>query len=64
MLNALTENGRDIRHMEDEMGAFVLEWMPEIVTANLTVEYLDLLNNLIKFNAAYIEETEITKLIQ
>jgi len=50
--------------MEDEMGAFVLEWMPEIVTANLTVEYLDLLNNLIKFNAAYIEETEITKLIQ
>lgn len=63
MLKALTENGRDVQNFEEEIGNFMLIWMDEIIDAQLTAKYLDLLVNLIKFNSAYIDREIIIKIV-
>lgn len=63
MLKALTENGRDVQNFEEEIGNFMLVWMDEIIEAQLTAKYLDLLVNLIKFNSAYIDREIIIKIV-
>ncbi|XP_076652775.1 TSC complex subunit tuberin isoform X1 [Halictus rubicundus] len=66
LLQSLTENGKDIIHLEERMGPFLLEWMP-IVTAGdgkRGSEFLSLLVNVIKFNSAYIDDDIISGLVQ
>ncbi|XP_033337917.1 TSC complex subunit tuberin isoform X3 [Megalopta genalis] len=66
LLQSLTENGKDILHLEERMGPFLLEWMP-IVTAGdgkRGSEFLSLLVNVIKFNSAYIDDDIISGLVQ
>lgn len=66
LLQSLTENGKDILHLEERMGPFLLDWMP-IVTAGdgkRGAEFLLLLVNVIKFNSAYIDEDIISGLVQ
>lgn len=64
MLKALTENGRDIQNFEEEIGMFMYKWMDQIMEAQLTASYLDLLVNLIKFNTAYIDREVIGSIVQ
>ena len=66
LLQSLTENGKDILHLEERMGPFLLDWMP-IVTAGdgkRGAEFLSLLVNVIKFNSAYIDEDIISGFVQ
>ncbi|XP_076749493.1 TSC complex subunit tuberin isoform X3 [Xylocopa sonorina] len=66
LLQSLTENGKDILHLEEKMGPFLLDWMP-VVTAGdgkRGAEFLSLLVNVIKFNSAYIDEDIISGLVQ
>lgn len=66
LLQSLTENGKDIIHLEEKMGPFLLNWMP-VVTAGdgkRGSEFLSLLVNVIKFNSAYIDEDIISGLVQ
>ncbi|KOC65846.1 Tuberin [Habropoda laboriosa] len=66
LLQSLTENGKDISHLEERMGPFLLEWMPVITTGDgrRGAEFLSLLVNVIKFNSAYIDEDIISGLVQ
>ncbi|XP_017881114.1 tuberin isoform X2 [Ceratina calcarata] len=66
LLQSLTENGKDILHLEERMGPFLLEWMPTVTAGDgkRGAEFLSLLVNVIKFNSAYIDEDIISGLVQ
>ncbi|XP_051633697.1 tuberin isoform X7 [Manacus candei] len=51
VFKALTENGRYITYLEEELADFVLQWMD----VGLTSEFLLVLVNLVKFNSCYLE---------
>ncbi|TRY86200.1 hypothetical protein DNTS_030238 [Danionella cerebrum] len=52
VFKALTENGKDITYLEEEIARFVLLWM-EI---SLSSDFLHVLVNLVKFNSCYLDE--------
>lgn len=64
MLKALTENGKDIQNFEEEFGPLLLKWLDQILSTNLTAQYLELTVNVIKFNAAYIDREIIVGIVQ
>ena len=64
LLQSLTENGKDILYFEEEVGPFLLYWMPAVTGVARTKEFLSMLVNVIKFNAAYIDEDVIAGLVQ
>ncbi|KYM81590.1 Tuberin [Atta colombica] len=66
LLQTLTEHGKDILHLEERMGPFLLEWMPTVTAGDgkRGAEFLSLLVNVIKFNSAYIDEDIISGLVQ
>ncbi|KAM5152339.1 tuberin [Mantella aurantiaca] len=51
VFKALTDNGRDITYLEEELAAFVLQWM-EVA---LSPDFLLVLVNLVKFHSCYLE---------
>ncbi|KAF5285874.1 hypothetical protein FQA39_LY04335 [Lamprigera yunnana] len=57
LFQALTNNGKDACYFEEEVAPFLLKLLPEITTAGLTLEYLNVLTTFIKFNAAYMENS-------
>ncbi|XP_055707088.1 tuberin isoform X2 [Phlebotomus papatasi] len=59
LLRALTDDGKDITHFEAEIGRFMVQWCQAIVDAQLMETYLDILINMIKYNAAYLDN-EVT----
>ncbi|KAF6127990.1 TSC complex subunit 2 [Phyllostomus discolor] len=52
VFKALTDNGRHITYLEEELAEFVLQWMD----IGLTSEFLLVLVNLVKFNSCYLDE--------
>uniref|UniRef100_A0A8C0J7D5 Tuberin n=1 Tax=Chelonoidis abingdonii TaxID=106734 RepID=A0A8C0J7D5_CHEAB len=52
VFKALTDNGRSITHLEEELAEFVLQWMD----VGLSSEFLLVLVNLVKFNSCYLED--------
>ncbi|XP_039630623.1 tuberin isoform X3 [Polypterus senegalus] len=49
---ALTENGKDITYLEEEIAPFVLMWMD----VGLSADFLQVLLNLVKFNSCYLDQ--------
>jgi hypothetical protein len=64
LLQSLTDNGKDILYFEEEVGPFLLYWMPAVIGVARTKEFLSMLVNVIKFNAAYVDEDVISGLVQ
>ncbi|KAI4456255.1 tuberin [Holotrichia oblita] len=64
LLQALTDNGKDIRNLEFEIAHFLLGWLPDIANAGIIDKYLCMLDTMIKYNAGYIEEDVITGLVR
>ncbi|NXH14480.1 TSC2 protein, partial [Bucco capensis] len=52
VFKALTDNGRYITYLEEELADFVLQWMD----VGLSSEFLLVLVNLVKFNSCYLED--------
>lgn len=52
VFKALTENGKDITYLEEEIARFVLLWMEN----GLSSDFLHVLVNLVKFNSCYLDE--------
>ncbi|XP_005869387.1 PREDICTED: tuberin isoform X1 [Myotis brandtii] len=52
VFKALTDNGRHITYLEEELAEFVLQWMD----IGLSSEFLLVLVNLVKFNSCYLDE--------
>lgn len=55
--------GKAIVYFEEEIGRFLLTWFPEIVRMGRTEDYLFLIDNIIHFNAAYLDEEMINGFI-
>lgn len=64
LLKTLTDNGKNITYFEESIGAFMLQWIAQIVEAGITDSYLEVLVNIIKFNAAYLEKQVVVGIIQ
>ncbi|KAG9337413.1 hypothetical protein JZ751_028834 [Albula glossodonta] len=52
VFKALTENGKDITYLEEDIARFVLLWMD----VGLTADFLHVLVNLVKFNSCYLDQ--------
>ena len=52
VFKALTENGKDITYLEEDIAHFVLLWMD----IGLTADFLHVLVNLVKFNSCYLDQ--------
>ncbi|KAM8842478.1 tuberin isoform 1-T2 [Synchiropus picturatus] len=52
VFKALTENGKDITYLEEDIARFVLLWMD----IGLTADFLNVLVNLVKFNSCYLDQ--------
>ncbi|XP_066546134.1 tuberin isoform X3 [Amia ocellicauda] len=52
VFKALTENGKDIMYLEEDIARFVLLWMD----VGLTADFLQVLVNLVKFNSCYLDQ--------
>ncbi|XP_066131353.1 tuberin isoform X3 [Saccopteryx bilineata] len=52
VFKALTDNGRHITYLEEELAEFVLQWMD----IGLSSDFLLVLVNLVKFNSCYLDE--------
>jgi tuberous sclerosis protein 2 len=63
-LQSLTDNGKDILYFEEEVGPFLLQWMPAVTGVDRTKEFLSMIVNVIKYNAAYVDEDVISSLVQ
>nr|ALE20562.1 TSC2 [Leptinotarsa decemlineata] len=63
-LNILTCNGKNILYFEEEVGPFLLQWLPDISKAGKIEEYLSMVDNVVKFNAAYLDDEVISGFIQ
>uniref|UniRef100_A0A2I3GNF5 Tuberin n=1 Tax=Nomascus leucogenys TaxID=61853 RepID=A0A2I3GNF5_NOMLE len=59
VFKALTDNGRHITYLEEELADFVLQWMD----VGLSSEFLLVLVNLVKFNSCYLDEY-IARMVQ
>ncbi|XP_013385066.2 tuberin [Lingula anatina] len=60
----LSDNGKDLTYFEEETGPFLLKWMPELITFSKVAEFLQLLINAIKFNAAYLDQDVVSGLVR
>lgn len=55
LLKTLTEDGKNIKNVDDTIGEFTLNWMQAIVDANLTQPFLEVIVNIIQYNAGYLD---------
>jgi tuberous sclerosis 2 len=63
LLKSLTANGKDIQYFEERIGKFMLGWFDQIVKAGQTVSFLEIVVNLIKYNATYMDKEIIVGFI-
>ncbi|XP_075973057.1 tuberin-like isoform X2 [Anticarsia gemmatalis] len=56
LLHTLTNSGKNINCFEEEIGPFLLEWLPQIQQPTQLVEFLQLVINVVKYNATYLDE--------
>lgn len=66
LLQSLTDNGKDILHLEERIGPLLLDWMPTVtaIDGKRGAEFLSLLVNVIKFHSACIDTDIISSLVQ
>ncbi|XP_069978306.1 tuberin isoform X7 [Penaeus vannamei] len=53
-------DGKQLEYIEEFVGPFLLEWLPGLLASPQAADALSLLVNLVKFNAAYLDEPVVT----
>ncbi|XP_034830671.1 tuberin isoform X1 [Maniola hyperantus] len=56
LLYTLLNTGKDIKFLEEMIGPFLLDWLPQLRAPAHIVEFVNLIINIVKFNAAYLDE--------
>ncbi|XP_065212023.1 tuberin [Planococcus citri] len=64
LLQKLTQNGKNINALEEEIGMFLLEWMETNIMLEKPVELLSVLVNYVKYNSSFIDEDVIDGIVQ
>lgn len=63
LLKAMTDNGKDLLYLEETIGDFLLNFLPQLSRQHLLKEFLPFLLNVIKFNSAYLDGNVIGGLV-
>lgn len=64
LFQTLTDTGKDILYLEEGVGLFLLEWMPDVINAGKELDFLCILVTCIKYNASYFDENIIAGIVQ
>lgn len=64
LLKTLTDNGKNIKNVDDTIGEFMVQWMPAINEANLRQPFLEIIVNIIIYNAAYLDTRILVEMIK
>jgi diadenosine tetraphosphatase ApaH/serine/threonine PP2A family protein phosphatase len=65
LLECLTDHGRDIVYLEEEICPWLTRWGAcELAPAGFTLEWLEISINVIKFNATYLDDEVINTVVQ
>lgn len=64
LLKTLTDNGKNIKNVDDTIGEFMIKWIPAINNANLRQPFLEIIYNIIIYNAAYLDTRILIEMIQ
>lgn len=64
LLNTLTNTGKNIKLIDKDIGEFMLHWSQEILEANLIIKYLEIICNMIQFNAACLEKPVVAGIVK
>ncbi|VVC44066.1 Rap GTPase activating protein domain,Tuberin,Armadillo-like helical,Armadillo-type [Cinara cedri] len=65
LIECLTDHGRDIVYLEEEIGPWLINWgASELAPAGFTLEWLEMSVNIIKFNATYLDDDVINTVVQ
>ncbi|KAK0049216.1 tuberin [Biomphalaria pfeifferi] len=64
LFKTLSEQGKNLLYFEDKVGSFLLDWMPDVVSAGYVASFLPIILNVIKYNAAYLDEDVMSGLVQ
>ena len=59
----LSQDGKDLELFEEEAPAFLLAWMRDVMSSSRVPDYLQVLVNVIKYNAAYVDEEVMAGLV-
>ena len=60
LFRMLTQDGKDLKFFEEEAGPFLLRWMRDVISSSKMPDYLHVLVNVMKYNAAYVDEEVVT----
>ncbi|XP_076040511.1 TSC complex subunit tuberin isoform X2 [Oratosquilla oratoria] len=60
----VTGEGRYLEYIEEDVGPFLLKWLPAILATPQSKKALNLITNLIKFNAAYMDEPVVVGFVK
>jgi len=63
VLQALTVEGKDLEYIEDEIGVFLIESMKDVMSSERIPDFLRLVVNVVKFNAAYLDEDIVAGIV-
>lgn len=55
---------KKFKGFEDSIGAFMVQWIQVIVDEGVTESYLEVLVNMIKYNAAHLENNDLVGIVQ
>ncbi|XP_060063485.1 tuberin-like isoform X3 [Ylistrum balloti] len=64
LFKALSENGRNLQEFEDLAGPLLLRMMPDVLASGNMSTFLQLLVQIVKYNAAYLDEDVICGLVK
>lgn len=63
LLKTLTDNGKNITNFEEGIGEFMLKWIPDVLKAQITQPFLEILINIIIYNAAHLDQEIVAGII-
>lgn len=64
LLHALTDSGKNISCVEEQIGPFLVDWLPQVQPPALLVDFLQLVTNVVKFNASSLDEEIVHGIVE
>ncbi|KAK3091724.1 hypothetical protein FSP39_022166 [Pinctada imbricata] len=64
LFKILSTDGKNLEEFEEEAGPFLLQWMPSMMVDDKQRDFFIVLINVIKFNAAYLDEEIVTGIVK
>lgn len=63
LLKTLTDNGKNIKDIDDVIGEFILKWLAKISEPKQVKEILIMVHTIIVYNAAYLDPSIVNGFI-